>query len=93
MKNWLEKQFRLSEFNTNIKTEHYYRQRIDQLTQKIYELVSVAQEEFKKDKNYESEIKELNLKVKELENINSEILNSNSWKATEKLRKIKRKFK
>ena len=79
--------------NTNIKTEHYYRQRIDQLTQKIYELVSVAQEEFKKDKNYESEIKELNLKVKELENINSEILNSNSWKATEKLRKIKRKFK
>ena len=47
----------------------------------------------KKDKNYESEIKELNLKVKELENINSEILNSNSWKATEKLRKIKRKFK
>ncbi len=36
--------------NTNIKTEHYYRQRIDQLTQKIYELVSVAQEEFKKMK-------------------------------------------
>ena len=60
---------------------------------KIYELVNVAQEEFKKDKNYESEIKELNLKVNELENINSEILNSNSWKATEKLRKIKRKFK
>ena len=55
--------------------------------------MNVAQEEFKKDKNYESEIKELNLKVKELENINSEILNSNSWKATEKLRKIKRKFK
>ena len=79
--------------NTNIKTEHYYRQRIDQLTQKIYELVSVAQEEFKKDENYESEIKELNLKVNKLENINSEILNSNSWKATEKLRKIKRKFK
>lgn len=79
--------------NTDIKTEQYYRQRIDQLTQKIYELVNVAQEEFKKDKNYESEIKELNLKVKELENINSEILNSNSWKATEKLRKIKRKFK
>ena len=60
---------------------------------KIYELVNVAQEEFKKDKNYESEIKELNLKVNKLENINSEILNSNSWKATEKLRKIKRKFK
>lgn len=79
--------------NTDIKTEQYYRQRIDQLTQKIYELVNVAQEEFKKDKNYESEIKELNLKVNELENINSEILNSNSWKATEKLRKIKRKFK
>ena len=49
--------------NTDIKTEQYYRQRIDQLTQKIYELVNVAQEEFKKDKNYESEIKELNLKV------------------------------
>ena len=79
--------------NTDIKTEQYYRQRIDQLTQKIYELVNVAQEEFKKDKNYESEIKELNLRVNELENINSEILNSNSWKATEKLRKIKRKFK
>ncbi|WP_288659806.1 glycosyltransferase [uncultured Methanobrevibacter sp.] len=79
--------------NTDIKTEQYYRQRIDQLTQKIYELVNVAQEEFKKDKNYESEIKKLNLKVNELENINSEILNSNSWKATEKLRKIKRKFK
>ena len=60
---------------------------------KIYELVSVAQEEFKKDENYDSEIKELNLKVNKLENINSEILNSNSWKATEKLRKIKRKFK
>ena len=55
--------------------------------------MNVAQEEFKKDKNYESETKELNLKVNELENINSEILNSNSWKATEKLRKIKRKFK
>ena len=79
--------------NTNIKTEHYYRQRIDQLTQKIYELVSVAQEEFKKDENYESKINELNLKVNELEHLNSEILNSNSWKATEKLRKIKRKFK
>ena len=32
-------------------------------------------------------------KISELENINSQILNSNSWKATEKLRKIKRKFK
>ena len=29
-------------------------------------------EEFKKDENYESEIKELNLKVNKLENINSE---------------------
>ena len=72
--------------NTNIKTEHYYKQRIDQLTQKIYELVSVAQEEFKKDENYESKINELNLKVNELEHLNSEILNSNSWKATEKLK-------
>ena len=54
--------------------------------------MNVTQEEFKKIK-LQSEIKELNLKVNELENINSEILNSNSWKATEKLRKIKRKFK
>ena len=31
-------------------------------------------------------------KVNELEHLNSELLNSNSRKATDKLRKIKRKF-
>ena len=79
--------------NKDINQEEYYHQRLTQLTQKISELISVAQEEFRKDEQYENKIKELNLKVNDLENINSQILNSNSWKVTENLRKIKRKFK
>ena len=79
--------------NSDINQEEYYHQRLTQLTQKISELISVAQEEFRKDEQYENKIKELNLKVNDLENINSQILNSNSWKVTENLRKIKRKFK
>ena len=51
----------------------------------------------KKYKNEEEVIKAILQDIEkakiEIENINSEILNSNSWKATEKLRKIKRKFK
>ena len=79
--------------NSDINQEEYYHQRLTQLTQKISELISVAQEEFRKDEQYENKIKELNLKVNDLENINYQILNSNSWKVTENLRKIKRKFK
>lgn len=79
--------------NNSIDMEDYYRQRITQLTQKICELINVTQEEFKKDEQHISKISELNLRINELENLNSEILNSNSWKATETLRKIKRKFK
>ena len=79
--------------NNDINQEEYYHQRLTQLTQKISELISVAQEEFRKDEQYENKIKELNLKVNDLENINYQILNSNSWKVTENLRKIKRKFK
>ena len=79
--------------NNDINQEEYYHQRLTHLTQKISELISVAQEEFRKDEQYENKIKELNLKVNDLENINSQILNSNSWKVTENLRKIKRKFK
>lgn len=79
--------------NNNINQEEYYHQRLTQLTQKISELINVCHEEFRKDSEYENKIHELNLKVNEIEHLNSEILNSNSWKATEKLRKIKRKFK
>ncbi len=79
--------------NDSINMEDYYRKRITQLTQKINELINVAQEEFKKDTAYQLEINELTSKINELEEINSNILNSNSWKATESLRKIKRKFK
>lgn len=79
--------------NDSIDNETYYKQRIMQLTQKISELINVTQEEFRKDGEYENKISELNSKLNELEHLNSEILNSNSWKATEKLRKIKRKFK
>ena len=79
--------------NNSINMEDYYRKRITQLTQKINELINVAQEEFRKDTEYQLEINELTSRINELEEINSNILNSNSWKATESLRKIKRKFK
>ena len=78
---------------TTTNQEEYYHQRLNQLTQKISELIQVTSDEFKKDSQYENKINELNLKIENLENLNSEILNSNSWKATESLRKIKRKFK
>ena len=78
---------------TTTNQEEYYHQRLNQLTQKISELIQVTSDEFKKDSPYENKINELNLKIENLENLNSEILNSNSWKATESLRKIKRKFK
>ncbi|MCR5026561.1 MAG: hypothetical protein K6A34_03870 [Methanobrevibacter sp.] len=77
----------------NINESEYYRQRINHLTQKINELIDVAQAEFKKDEVYEAQINELNEKIQNLENKNDEILNSNSWKLTNNFRKIGKKFK
>lgn len=84
--------------NTLIKSkkidkDEYTRERTNQLTQKICELIDVCESEFKKDELYEAEINELKQKIQNLENKNSEILNSNSWKMTENLRKIGKKFK
>lgn len=78
---------------TIIDESKYYRQRINHLTQKINELIDVAQVEFKKDEEYEAHINELDKKVKNLENENDKILNSNSWKLTNNFRKIGKKFK
>ena len=85
--------------NNDVKSEsdsdesEYYRQRINHLTQKINELIDVAQVEFKKDEEYEAQINELTKKIQNLEKENSKILNSNSWKFTKNFRKIGKKFK
>ncbi len=71
----------------------YSRQRVNHLTEKITELISVCETEFRKDAEYEAEISKLNHRIGELENKNSEITNSNSWKLTENFRKLGKKFK
>ena len=84
--------------NTDIEGEkidkdEYTRQRTNQLTQKICELIEVCESEFKKDAAYEAQINELTQRIQNLEKENSEILNSNSWKMTHNLRKLGKKFK
>ena len=76
-----------------IDKDEYARQRTNQLTQKICELIEVCESEFKKDAAYEAQINELTQRIKNLEKENSEILNSNSWKMTHNLRKLGKKFK
>lgn len=73
--------------------EEIYRKRTNNLTQKIMELISVCEDEFKKDEEYEAKITELNKRIQDLENENSKILDSNSWKLTKNFRKIGKKFK
>ncbi len=79
--------------NTALDEKIYARQRVNHLTQKITELIDVAEMEFKKDAEYEKRIAELNHKIEELENEKSDIVNSNSWKLTKNFRKIGKKFK
>ena len=76
-----------------IDKDEYARQRTNQLTQKICELIEVCESEFKKDAAYEAQINELTQRIQNLEKENSEILNSNSWKMTHNLRKLGKKFK
>ncbi|WP_407380717.1 hypothetical protein [Methanobrevibacter sp.] len=71
----------------------YKKERLTELTQKIIELIEVCEREFEKDSVYESRISELNRKIQKLENENSEIINSNSWKLTKNFRNIGKKFK
>ena len=78
---------------SKIDRDEYVRERTNQLTQKICELIEVCESEFKKNATYEAEINELTQRIQKLEKENSEILNSNSWKMTENLRKIGKKFK
>jgi glycosyltransferase involved in cell wall biosynthesis len=82
------------EINDDIIDEsNYQRIRVNQLTEKISELIEIVNIEFKKDEEYEYKINELNEKIQNLENKNNEILNSNSWKLTKNFRKIGKKFK
>lgn len=82
------------EINDDIIDEsNYQRIRVNQLTEKISELIEIANSEFKKDEEYEVKINQLNEKIQNLENKNEEILNSNSWKLTNNFRKIGKKFK
>ena len=78
---------------SKIDRDEYVRERTNQLTQKICELIEVCESEFKKNATYEAEINELTQRIQKREKENSEILNSNSWKMTENLRKIGKKFK
>lgn len=71
----------------------YKKQRTTQLTQKITELIEVCETEFRKDEIYEAQINELKQRIQYLEEKNTKILNSNSWKLTENFRKIGKKFK
>ena len=75
-----------------IDKDEYARQRTNQLTQKICELIEVCESEFKKDAAYEAQINELTQRIQNLEKENSEILNSNSWKMTHNLRKLGKKY-
>lgn len=71
----------------------YLQKRISQLTTKIDELIQVANEEFRKDNEYEKKIQALSTYINLLENENKEIKTSNSWKITKPLRDITNKFK
>ena len=71
----------------------YRKQRTTHLTQKIIELIDVCETEFRKDEMYEAQKNELNQVIQNLEQENSQIKNSNSWKMTENFRKIGKKFK
>lgn len=79
--------------NKSFDKEKYFKKRISELSQKINELVDVCHMEFRKDEMYEAQINELTQKIQYLEEKNTEILNSNSWKLTENFRKIGKKFK
>ncbi|WP_407424495.1 hypothetical protein [Methanobrevibacter sp.] len=79
--------------NNDFDKEKYFKKRISELSQKINELVDVCHSEFRKDEMYEAQINELNQIIQNLEAENSQIKNSNSWKMTENLRKIGKKFK
>ncbi|MBR6023802.1 MAG: glycosyltransferase [Methanobrevibacter sp.] len=81
------------EINSDIDESEYQRIRINELTEKISELIEVANNEFRKDEMYEAQINELNQVIQNLEQENSQIKNSNSWKMTKNLRKIGKKFK
>ena len=74
-------------------TEEYLRNRINHLTTKIDELIQVAEEEFRKDSQYENEINKLKDNINQLKEENESIKNSNSWKITKPLRNITNKFK
>ena len=74
-------------------TEEYLRNRINHLTTKIDELIQVAEEEFRKDSQYENEITRLNDNINQLKEENENIKSSNSWKITKPLRNITNKFK
>ena len=71
----------------------YQRMRINQLTDKLSELIEIANREFKKDEEYEAQITQLNQNLKNLKKEHEIILNSNSWKLTSNFRKIGKKFK
>ena len=74
-------------------TEEYLRNRINHLTTKIDELIQVAEEEFRKDSQYENEINRLKDNINQLKEENENIKSSNSWKITKPLRNITNKFK
>ena len=63
------------------------------LTTKIDELIQVAEEEFRKDSQYENEINRLKDNINQLKEENENIKSSNSWKITKPLRNITNKFK
>ena len=75
------------------KIKRYLRSRNTQLIKKIDELIQVAEEEFRKDSQYEKEIEELTSSINQLKEENESIKNSNSWKITKPLRNITNKFK
>ena len=62
----------------------YLKKRITDLSRKIYELVEVVETEFKKDEEYFKEITALKNELDLMKN-------SNSWKYTEKFRKLRRR--
>ena len=80
-------------FSNKENTEEYLRNRINHLTTKIDELIQVAEEEFRKDSQYENEINRLKDNINQLKEENENIKSSNSWKITKPLRNITNKFK
>lgn len=72
-----------TDFN-NEEINIYLKKRITDLSRKIYELVEVVETEFKKDEEYFKEITALKNELDLMKN-------SNSWKYTEKFRKLRRR--